>query len=141
MPSRPPNNWLATENQYVLRLEAAFRNALGDVTISGTAGPAFAGFPLQQIHVGGKTGTAEVEGQGDTSWFASIGPLPNSKYVVVMSIPRAGQGGQVAAPAARKVWEALYGIGRPAALPNGQTPAKLPSVRADGSTAPPRREP
>jgi penicillin-binding protein 2 len=117
------------------------RNALGDVTISGTAAGAFAGFPLQQIHVGGKTGTAEVEGQGDTSWFASIGPLPNAKYVVVMSIPQAGQGAQVAAPAARKVWEALYGIGQPAALPNGQPPTKLPKIRADGSTAPPGREP
>jgi penicillin-binding protein 2 len=96
---------------------------------------------MQQIHIAGKTGTAEVEGQGDTSWFASFGPLPNSKYVVVMSIPRSGQGGQVAAPAARKVWEAIYGLGRPAALPNGQPPAKLPTIRADGNVAPPGREP
>jgi penicillin-binding protein 2 len=118
------------------------RDALGEVTTRGTAAGAFGGFPLQQIHVAGKTGTAEVESQGDTSWFASFGPLPESKYVIVMSIPNAGgTGGEVAAPAARKVWEAIYGIGRPAALPNGQTPTKLPSIRADGSAAPPGREP
>lgn len=115
------------------------KNALGDVTTSGTAAGAFGGFPLQQIHVGGKTGTAEVQNQGDTSWFVSMGPLPNPKYIVLMSIPNAGQGAKTAAPAARQVWQALYGIGEPAALPNGQTPTKLPSIRADGSTAPPGR--
>lgn len=117
------------------------QDSLGEVTTRGTAAGAFGGFPLQQVHVAGKTGTAEVESQGDTSWFASFGPLPNSKYVVVMSIPNSGQGGQVAAPAARRVWEAIYGIGRPAALANGQTPTKLPAIRADGSAAPPGREP
>ena len=117
------------------------RQSLGEVTTRGTAGGAFGGFPMQQVHVAGKTGTAEVEGQGDTSWFASFGPLDNPKYVVVMSIPRSGQGGQVAAPAARQVWEAIYGIGRPADFPNGQTPTKLPAIRSDGSTAPPGREP
>src|SRR3954454_14390158 len=117
------------------------KNALGEVTTRGTAAAAFGGFPMQQLHIAGKTGTAEVEGQGDTSWFASFGPLPNQKYVVVMSIPRSGQGGQVAAPTARQVWEAIYGIGRPAAVPNGQPPAKLPTIRADGNVAPPGREP
>ncbi|MDQ1630394.1 MAG: penicillin-binding protein 2, partial [Frankiaceae bacterium] len=113
------------------------RQSLGDVTTRGTAAGAFGGFPMQQVHVAGKTGTAEVEGQGDTSWFASFGPLPQSKYVVVMSIPNAGRtGGEVAAPAARKVWEALYGIGRPGAFPNNTPPTKLPAVRADGSSVP-----
>ncbi len=116
---------------------AYIRDALGDVTTRGTAAGAFGGFPLQQVHVAGKTGTAEVEGQGDTSWFASFGPLPNPRYVVVMSIPNAGRtGGEVAAPAARKVWEALYGIGRPGAFPDNAPPTQLPPVRADGSTAP-----
>ncbi len=119
---------------------AYVRDALGEVTTRGTAAGAFGGFPLQQIHIAGKTGTAEVESQGDTSWFASFGPLPNPKYVIVMSIPNSGQGGQVAAPAARRVWEAIYGVGRPAALPGGQTPTKLPSIRADGSAAPPARQ-
>ncbi|MDT7572218.1 MAG: penicillin-binding protein 2 [Actinomycetota bacterium] len=118
------------------------RDSLGEVTTRGTAAGAFGGFPMQQVHVAGKTGTAEVEGQGDTSWFASFGPLPQSKYVVVMSIPNAGRtGGEVAAPAARKVWEALYGIGRPGAFPDNTPPTKLPAVRADGSTAPVGREP
>jgi penicillin-binding protein 2 len=117
------------------------RQALGGVTTQGTAAGAFGGFPMQQIQIGGKTGTAEVEGQGDTSWFASMAPLNNPKYVVVMSIPQSGQGAQVAAPAARQVWQAIYGIGQPAALPGGQTPTKLPAIRADGTGLPPSRQP
>ena len=117
---------------------AYIRSGLGDVTVRGTASGAFAGFPLDQVHVAGKTGTAEVENQGDTSWFASFGPLENPKYVVVITVPKTGQGALFAAPAVREVWEGIYGINRPAALPGGQTPTTLPSLRSDGSVAPPK---
>ncbi len=115
---------------------AYIRSGLGDVTIRGTAAGAFAGFPLDRIHVAGKTGTAEVEGQNDTSWFASFGPVENPKYVVVVTVPNTGQGALFAAPAVREVWEGVYGINRPAALPGGQTPTTTPTVRADGSVGP-----
>jgi len=115
---------------------AYIRSALGDVTIRGTAAGTFAGFPLDQVHVAGKTGTAEVEGQNDTSWFASFGPVDNPKYVVVVTVPKTGQGALFAAPAVREVWEGIYGINRPAALPGGQTSTTLPTVRADGSVGP-----
>jgi penicillin-binding protein 2 len=98
------------------------RDAMKDVTRRGTASGAFAGFPLDQIPIGGKTGTAEVQGHNDTSWFASF----SNDYVVVISIPDTGQGANFAAPVARKVYEGLYGVGRPALLP--ASPTTLPKV-------------
>jgi penicillin-binding protein 2 len=100
------------------------RDAMIDVTRRGTASGAFAGFPLDQIPIAGKTGTAEVQGHNDTSWFASF----SGEYVVVVSIPDTGQGANFAAPVARKVYEGLYGVGRPALLP--VPPAALPKVKA-----------
>jgi penicillin-binding protein 2 len=98
------------------------RQAMMDVTKRGTASGAFAGFPLAQIPIAGKTGTAEVQGQGDTAWFASF----STQYVVVISIPNVGQGGIYAAPVARQIYEGLYGIGQPALLPS--PPTTLPKV-------------
>ena len=49
-------------------------HALYDVPISGTGAGAFAGFPLDVVRVGGKTGTAQagLNPLHDTSWFASF---------------------------------------------------------------------
>jgi penicillin-binding protein 2 len=95
-----------------------------DVTRSGTASGAFAGFPLDAIPIAGKTGTAEVSGHNDTSWFGSF----SSQYVVVIEIPDTGQGALFAAPVARQVYEGIYGINQPALLP--APPAALPKVTA-----------
>ena len=90
------------------------RDAMLDVTRSGTASGAFAGFPLDAIPIAGKTGTAEVPGHNDTSWFGSF----SSQYVVVIEIPDTGQGALFAAPVARQVYEGIYGINQPALLPD-----------------------
>lgn len=96
-------------------------SALYDVPRAGTAAGAFAGFPLDRVHVGGKTGTAQsgLSSQHDTSWFASFAGPPGqpAQFVAVVTIPKAGQGARAAAPAVRAVWEGLYGIGSPAAIP------------------------
>ena len=97
---------------------AYIRSSLVDVTRRGTAAGAFAGFPLDQVAIAGKTGTAEVEGKGDTAWFASF----SAQYVVVISIPNSGQGGIYSAPVARQVYEGLYGIGRPPVTPATDLP-------------------
>ena len=76
------------------------------------------------IPIAGKTGTAEVQGHNDTSWFASF----SSQYVVVISIPDTGQGALFAAPVARKVYEGIYGVNQPALLPT--PPTALPKVTA-----------
>ena len=73
-----------------------------DHTVSGAL--AFDGAPYKTM-IGGKTGTAEVEGQQDTSWLASWGPVgtdaggnPTAKFVVVGMIEQAGTGASAAAP-------------------------------------------
>ena len=98
------------------------RQSMMDVTKRGTASGAFAGFPLNQIPIAGKTGTAEVQGHADTAWFASF----STQYVVIIEIPDTGQGGIYAAPVARQIYEGLYGINQPALLP--VPPATLPKV-------------
>jgi penicillin-binding protein 2 len=98
------------------------RQAMMDVTRRGTASGAFNGFPLDQIPIAGKTGTAEVEGKNDTSWFGSF----STQYVVVVSIPNTGQGALYAAPVARQMYDGIYGIGQPALLP--APPTTLPKV-------------
>lgn len=82
----------------------------------GTAKTAFennpAGYP-----VGGKTGTAQVSGKGNTSVFAGFGPvvpdhLPD--YVAAAVLEQAGYGGDVAAPLVARIFA---GLADPAQLP------------------------
>jgi penicillin-binding protein 2 len=115
------------------------RSALAGVVLPpGTAQSSFAGFPLGQVAVGGKTGTADVNGKAPTSWFASFAPVNGSKYVTVVMVPEGGTGGTTAAPIARKIWDGMYGLeGSKPTLTNGSLPATLPVVRPDGSIAPP----
>ncbi len=110
------------------------RDALSHVTQDGTAAGAFGGFDFDAVSVGGKTGTAEVFGKKDTAWFASFAPTEDPRFVVVAMFPDSGQGGQVAAPVVREIYEGIYGLGgRDAALPGGRLPEALPAVRPDGS--------
>jgi penicillin-binding protein 2 len=113
--------------------------ALVDVVRQGTAAGAFAGFPLSKVPVAAKTGTAEVFGGQATSVFASFAPAGNPKYVVVVMVPKSGEGADVSAPCARQIWDSIYGLeGHQAVFPAGQAPRKLPSISANGAiTAPP----
>jgi penicillin-binding protein 2 len=86
--------------------------------------------------VAGKTGTAQVQGNNDTSVFASFAPCTNPKYVVVVMIPNSGQGADVSAPAVRQIWDDIYGLeGHQAALPGGKLPA-LPQINKAGQIVP-----
>jgi penicillin-binding protein 2 len=87
------------------------RNALTQVPVRGTARTPFLGFPLSEIPVAGKTGTA-YRGSlfQDTSWFAAMVPADDPKYVVVGMVEQAGFGSDVAAPLVRRVIETMYGI-------------------------------
>lgn len=86
---------------------ALLRSGLQGVMTEGTASAAFKGFPLDRYPLAGKTGTAEVFGQNATAWFASYGPVPKPRYAVVVVIGQGGQGGQAAAPVARRIWQSL----------------------------------
>jgi penicillin-binding protein 2 len=113
------------------------RAALSEVPSDGTAAGAFQGFPMNRVKIGGKTGTAEVYGKNDTSWFASFAPAQDPKFVVVVMVSQGGQGAVTAAPTARQIWEGIFGLAKtPAALPAGR-PADRPAlIRADGTWAP-----
>ena len=78
---------------------------------SGTSSGVFAGYPVK---VAGKTGTAEVYDSGvmhnvDYAWYASYAPASDPKYVVVVMIEKGGHGGATAAPAARLIYDRLFG--------------------------------
>jgi penicillin-binding protein 2 len=114
------------------------KDALVDVVTQGTAAGAFAGFPLDKLQVAAKTGTAEIFGGQATSVFASFAPASHPKYVVVVMVPKSGEGADVSAPCARQIWDSIYGLeGHHAAFPNGLAPRQLPQLSANGAIAPP----
>jgi penicillin-binding protein 2 len=115
------------------------RNALAGVVTQGTAAGAFGGFPLDKVCVAGKTGTAQIFGKNATSVFASFAPCGHPQYVVLVMVPGAGFGADVAAPAVRQIWDGIYGLeGHRAAVPGGQVPYSLPAITATGTIkAPP----
>ncbi|HEY0691608.1 MAG TPA: penicillin-binding protein 2 [Kribbella sp.] len=84
--------------------------ALKQTARTGTAAWKFTGFPLDQVPVRAKTGTAEVYGKQTTSWLASY----TDRYAVVMMISQAGTGSGAAGTAVRHIYEQLYNIKPPA---------------------------
>ncbi len=107
----------------------------------GTLAWKFGGFPLDQVHIRGKTGSAEVYGKQSTSWVATY----DENYVVIMMVSQAGTGSGTSGPAVRAIWESLYGIDgmdvhpRQSAIPGTTPPAGLPTFAKDGSILPPAR--
>lgn len=113
------------------------RGGLAGVTKSGTAAGAFSGFDLKKVPVAGKTGTAEVYGKDDSSWFASFAPVDKPRFAVIAMVSQGGTGASTAAPAVREIYEAMYGLnGKKPALKDGRTPAGLPKLGGDTGTAP-----
>ena len=86
------------------------RQALTQVPVQGTAASAFVGFPFSQVQVAGKTGTAQVFGQQDYSWFAAMTQAQGRQYVVVALVEQGGHGSTTAAPIVRRIVEGLYGL-------------------------------
>ena len=77
---------------------------------NGTATGIFGSFPIPVV---GKTGTAEKVVDGalrDQSWWCGYGPRDNARIVVCAVIENGGHGGTAAAPAARRVFEAFFGV-------------------------------
>ena len=115
-------------------------SALQNVTRVGTMAWKMVGFPLDQVTVRSKTGSAEVYGKQTTGWVASY----TKDYVVVMMISQAGTGSGSTGDGIRAIWEALYGVEgetvRPArAATPGTVPAeRLPQFLDDGSIMPPK---
>ena len=116
--------------------------ALQGVTSVGTMAWRMVGFPLDQVPIRSKTGSAEVYGKQSTSWVASY----SKDYVVVMMVSQGGTGSGTSGPFVRKIWESLYGVDgeqvRPdrAAIPGTTPPERLPIFARDGSIVPPSRK-
>jgi penicillin-binding protein 2 len=66
------------------------------------------------LEVAGKTGTAQIVAKSraekgeDHAWFASFAPARAPEVVVVVLVERGGKGGQVAAPIARRILNAIF---------------------------------
>jgi penicillin-binding protein 2 len=88
----------------------AIRDGLVAGARSGTSGAVFGNFPVQ---VAGKTGTAEAPPGSDHSWYASWAPAYNPRLVVVVLIEHGGFGAEAAAPAAREIYSAFFGLRAP----------------------------
>ncbi|MFG3258003.1 penicillin-binding protein 2 [Streptomyces sp. NPDC048172] len=110
--------------------------ALQGVATRGTAAWRFgdAGWPQNKIKMRAKTGTAEVAGKQTTSWFATY----TDDFTVVMTISQGGTGSGASGPAVRKIYDAIYGVGKDgsidkkkALLPKPAT--KLPKIDKDGA--------
>jgi penicillin-binding protein 2 len=114
--------------------------ALKGVSRTGTMSWRLVDFPLDDVTIRSKTGSAEVYGKQSTSWVASY----SKDYVVVMMVSQGGTGSGTSGPAIRKIWEHLYGIKgtdvRPkkAAIPGTTLPRSLPTFTRDGSILPPQ---
>lgn len=92
------------------RTIAYLQQALSGVPVNGTAHNVFSGFPLDQVPIAAKTGTAEVDGKQTTSWFASFAPANAPRYAVVFMVSQGGTGAGTSGPSVRAVYESLFGI-------------------------------
>jgi len=91
---------------------AALQAGLLGVTSNETIGTATHRFRGLDIPVAGKTGTAEAGGADAEphSWFAAYAPANDPEIALVVVAENAGEGSTVAAPLARQVVEAYYGL-------------------------------
>jgi penicillin-binding protein 2 len=86
-----------------------------------------------QNRIGGKTGTAEVFGRGDTSWLVTWGPTykrhghTKAHFLMVGMVEQAGTGATAAGPMLKRVWDGILGTRHPV-IPDARPEQKLPKV-------------
>jgi penicillin-binding protein 2 len=90
---------------------AFLKESLWSVVNDGGTGAAAR---IPGLDVAGKTGTAQMIANSkasrgeDHAWFAAFAPLKDPQVVVVVLVERGGKGGQVAAPIAKKILNAIF---------------------------------
>ncbi len=121
------------------------QNTLPGVTTDGSGETPFEGFPLDQIPVASKTGSAQVTGNKvSTSWFAAYAPADKPRYAIVMMVTQGGTGSRTSGPSVRGIYEAIFGVTGQVVNPAdsvfvGGAPRKdLPVVRPDGTPVSPQ---
>ena len=105
----PEPRKIGAASQTIEVVQNALRYAAASST--GTSVGVFGSYP---VSVCGKTGTAEVLGKDDYAWYASYAPqepgTDGKQYVVVLMIEEGGHGGSTAAPAVRRIYDAIFDI-------------------------------
>lgn len=121
------------------------QNTLPGVTTDGSGETPFEGFPLDQIPVASKTGSAQVTGNKvSTSWFAAYAPADEPRYAIVMMVTQGGTGSRTSGPSVRGIYEAIFGIKGQVVNPadsvfvGGAPREDLPVVRPDGTPVSPQ---
>ena len=90
---------------------AFLKQSLWSVVNEGGTGAAAR---IPGLDVAGKTGTAQMIANSkasrgeDHAWFAAFAPVREPEVVVVVLVERGGKGGQVAAPIAKKILNAIF---------------------------------
>ena len=90
---------------------AFLKQSLWSVVNEGGTGAAAR---IPGLDVAGKTGTAQTIANSkasrgeDHAWFAAFAPAHEPEVVVVVLIERGGKGGQIAAPIAKKILNAIF---------------------------------
>jgi penicillin-binding protein 2 len=112
--TRQVTRQVASKVDRVAKVPAGALAAVGDglraVTTAGTGATAFAGFPMAEHPVAGKTGTADLPPNAPFAWFASYAPADDPRWAVVVMVEQGGHGGETAAPIARRICEQLMGL-------------------------------
>ncbi|MEZ5115767.1 MAG: penicillin-binding protein 2 [Candidatus Nanopelagicales bacterium] len=123
---------------------AFLQDALPGVTTDGSGRAPFEGFPLDQIPVASKTGSAQVTGdKPSTSWFASYAPANDPQYAIVMMVTQGGTGSGTSGPSVRGIYEALFGVKgdtvnpKRSVLYGGEPATTLPTINQDGTPVTP----
>lgn len=81
------------------------KNSMIEACKPGGTGVPFFDFP-EEIKVGCKTGTAEIdEGEETHAWFSVFGPADFPEIVATVLVERGGEGSVVAAPLAREIFD------------------------------------
>jgi penicillin-binding protein 2 len=118
------------------------------VTSDGTGRIPFDGFPLDEIPVASKTGSAQVfSDNSTTAWYASFAPADDPQYAVVMMVTRGGSGSLTVGPGVRTIYDALFGVvdgvvdPAKSVLIGGVPSRTLPVVRPDGTPVTPEATP
>jgi penicillin-binding protein 2 len=63
------------------------------------------------VSVAGKTGSAQWQpGKATHAWFVSFAPVETPQYACCVFVSEGGHGGSAAAPVARKILAATFGV-------------------------------
>jgi penicillin-binding protein 2 len=84
---------------------------------------------LPGIDIAGKTGTAQNPHGEDHAWFIAFAPAESPEIAISVLVENGGQGGSVAAPLARQVFERYFEIKQQDGVTQAQVAAALEADR------------